>query len=125
MGSEMCIRDRRNDTLNAVSPDNPVSLGHASGHAGFYNDAALEAADIALVGDDLRVVADALDLCRRTVTTIRTNLVWAFAYNVAALPLAVSGSLAPPVAAAAMAASSLFVVGNSLRLRSFSSRRAG
>jgi len=111
--------------------DAPILAGADLGIAiGTGTDAALEAADIALVGDDLRVVADALDLCRRTVTTIRTNLVWAFAYNVAAynvaaLPLAVSGSLGPPVAAAAMAASSLFVVGNSLRLRSFSSRRAG
>ena len=77
------------------------------------------------MGDDLRVVADALDLCRRTVTTIRTNLVWAFAYHVAALPQVVTGSLGPPVTAAAMAAPSLFVVGNSLRLRSFASRRAG
>jgi Cu+-exporting ATPase len=86
-------------------------------------DIAMEASDITLLTSDLRAVVDALRLSRRVLSTIKMNLVWAFAYNVAAIPLAVSGLLSPVVAAAAMAASSLLVVGNSLRLKRFRSIR--
>jgi Cu+-exporting ATPase len=82
-------------------------------------DAAIEASDLTIVGDDLRRAGDAIRLSRRTLTTIKGNLFWAFAYNVAAIPLAMSGRLSPVIAAAAMACSSVFVVTNSLRLRRF------
>jgi P-type E1-E2 ATPase len=82
-------------------------------------DVAVGAADVILVRDDLDVVPTAVALARRTLTTIRGNLVWAFGYNVAALPIAAAGLLNPLIASAAMALSSLLVVSNSLRLRSF------
>jgi Cu+-exporting ATPase len=87
-------------------------------------DLAIEASDLTLVSGDLRAAADAIRLSRRTLRTIKRNLFWAFAYNVAALPpLAVAGLLDPVIAAAAMAGSSLFVVTHSLRLRRFRSAR--
>jgi Cu+-exporting ATPase len=86
-------------------------------------DVAIEASDVTLVSGDLRAAGDAIRLARRTLRTIKGNLFWAFAYNIAAIPLAVSGLLNPIIAAAAMAFSSLFVVSNSLRLRRFHSPR--